>query len=174
MGRSPHPGGEILTLCLANSKESAGTTAFQGCHLPAWPSNVRLVIVGALPVAAGGRHMTDSVKRAADPGPAHPGRLLEKAVNNLSMGLVVFDKQRKVVFCNKRYMEIYGLSSEQVKPGTPLSKLIQRRLDMGHKAPSNSDAYIRERFRDGAVPTATVQEFSDGRTIIFTVYPMPD
>jgi diguanylate cyclase (GGDEF)-like protein/PAS domain S-box-containing protein len=118
--------------------------------------------------------MTDSVKRAANPEPAHPGCLLEKAINNLSMGLVVFDKQRKVVFCNKRYMEIYGLSSEQVKPGTPLNELIQRRLAMGHKAPSNSDAYIRERFRDGAVPTATVQEFSDGRTIIFTVYPMPD
>jgi diguanylate cyclase (GGDEF)-like protein/PAS domain S-box-containing protein len=118
--------------------------------------------------------MTDSVKRAIDPEPALPSGLLENAVNNLSLGLVIFDKQRKVVFCNKRYMEIYGLSSEQVKPGTPLNELIQRRLAMGHKAPSNSDAYIRERFRDGAVPTATVQEFSDGRTIIFTVYPMPD
>ena len=118
--------------------------------------------------------MTDVVKRAINPEPAVPSWLLEKAINNLSMGLVIFDKQRKVVFCNKRYMEIYGLSAEQVKPGTPLNELIQRRLAMGQKAPSNSDAYIQERFRDGAVQTATVQEFSDGRTIIFTVYPMPD
>jgi diguanylate cyclase (GGDEF)-like protein len=118
--------------------------------------------------------MTDSAERAIDPEPAPPSRLLEKAINNLSLGLVIFDKQREVVFCNKRYMEIYGLSSEQVQPGTPLNKLIQRRLDMGHKAPSNSDAYIRERFRDAAAPTATLQEFSDGRTIIFTIYPMPD
>jgi diguanylate cyclase (GGDEF)-like protein/PAS domain S-box-containing protein len=118
--------------------------------------------------------MTDAVKRAIDPEPTVPSWLLEKAINNLSMGLVIFDQQRKVVFCNKRYMEIYGLSAEQVKPGTPLNELIQRRLAMGPKAPSNSDAYIQERFRDGAAPTATVQEFSDGRTIIFTVYPMPD
>ena len=118
--------------------------------------------------------MTDAVKRAIDPEPTVPSWLLEKAINNLSMGLVIFDQQRKVVFCNKRYMEIYGLSAEQVKPGTPLNELIQRRLAMGPKAPSNSDAYIQERFRDGAVQTATVQEFSDGRTIIFTVYPMPD
>ena len=118
--------------------------------------------------------MTDSAERTIDPDPAPPSWLLEKAVNNLSLGLVIFDKQRKVVFCNKRYAEIYGLSDEQVKPGTSLSKLIQRRLNMGHKAPSNSDAYIQERFRDGAVPTATIQEFSDGRTIIFTIYPMPD
>jgi len=118
--------------------------------------------------------MTDAVKRAIDPEPTVPSWLLEKAINNLSMGLVIFDQQRKVVFCNKRYMEIYGLSAEQVKPGTPLNELIRRRLAMGPKAPSNSDAYIQERFRDGAAPTATVQEFSDGRTIIFTVYPMPD
>jgi diguanylate cyclase (GGDEF)-like protein/PAS domain S-box-containing protein len=118
--------------------------------------------------------MTDTAERAIDPQTAPPSWLLEKAINNLSLGLVIFDRQRRVVFCNKRYMEIYGLSSEQVLPGTPLSKLIQRRLDMGHKAPSNSDAYIRERFREASAPTATMQEFSDGRTIIFTIYPMPD
>jgi diguanylate cyclase (GGDEF)-like protein len=118
--------------------------------------------------------MTDIAERAIDPTPAPPSGLLEKAINNLSLGLVIFDKQRRVVFCNKRYMEIYGLSAEQVAPGTPLSRLIQRRLDMGHKAPSNSDAYIRERFREASAPTATMQELSDGRTIIFTIYPMPD
>ena len=118
--------------------------------------------------------MTDIAERAIDPTPAPPSGLLEKAINNLSLGLVIFDKQRRVVFCNKRYMEIYGLSAEQVAPGTRLSKLIQRRLDMGHKAPSNSDAYIRERFREASAPTATMQELSDGRTIIFTIYPMPD
>ncbi len=118
--------------------------------------------------------MTDTTERVINSQPAPPSWLLEKAINNLSLGLVIFDRQRRVVFCNKRYMDIYGLSSEQVLPGTPLSKLIQRRLDMGHKAPSNSDAYIRERFREASAPTATMQEFSDGRTIIFTIYPMPD
>jgi diguanylate cyclase (GGDEF)-like protein/PAS domain S-box-containing protein len=118
--------------------------------------------------------MTESAERTIDPEQAPPSWLLENAVNNLSLGLVLYDKQRRMVFCNKRYMEIYGLSPEQVKPGTPLNELIQRRLAMGHKAPSNSPTYILERLRDAAVPTATVQEFSDGRTIIFTVYPMPD
>src|ERR1700744_3290083 len=122
----------------------------------------------------GKRQMTDTTESAIDPQPVPPSWILEEALNNLSRGLVIFDRQRRVVFCNTRYMEIYGLSSEQVTPGTPLSKLIQRRLDMGHKAPSNSDAYIREPFRDASAPTATMQEFSDGRTIIFTIYPMPD
>src|ERR1700744_540660 len=122
----------------------------------------------------GKRQMTDTTESAIDPQPVPPSWILEEALNNLSRGLVIFDRQRRVVFCNTRYTEIYGLSAEQVTPGTPLSKLIQRRLDMGHKAPSNSDAYIREPFREASAPTATMQEFSDGRTIIFTIYPLPD
>ena len=118
--------------------------------------------------------MADSTERAINPESTLPSWLLEKAVNNLSLGLVIFDNHYKVVFCNARYMDIYGLSPEQVKPGTPLDELVQYRLDMGHKPPSNSSAYLRERLRDTAAPTATLQEFSDGRTIIFTVYPMPD
>ena len=48
----------------------------------------------------------------------------EEAINNLSLGIVVFDEKREVVFCNERYREMYGLSPEQVKPGTPTRELI--------------------------------------------------
>jgi diguanylate cyclase (GGDEF)-like protein len=118
--------------------------------------------------------MTDSIERAIDPAPVHPAWLLEEAINNLSLGLVLFDKKREVVFCNKRYMEIYGLSSEQVKPGTPVSQLIQHRLNLGLKVHSNPDEYIQERVGNPVVHTTTVQEFTDGRIIAYTVHPMPD
>src|SRR5277367_1574128 len=74
--------------------------------------------------------MTDSVERAIDPQPADPAGLLQQAVDKLSLGLVVFDAKCEVVFCNKRYMEIYRLSSEQVKPGTTISELIRHRLGL--------------------------------------------
>ena len=48
--------------------------------------------------------------------PADRGRLLEEVFNNLSLGIIVFDDRREVVFCNARYLEIYGLGAEQVKP----------------------------------------------------------
>jgi diguanylate cyclase (GGDEF)-like protein len=121
-----------------------------------------------------GTEMTDSIERAIDPAPVHPAWLLEEAINNLSLGLVLFDKKREVVFCNKRYMEIYGLSSEQVKPGTPVSQLIQHRLNLGLKVHSNPDEYIQERVGNPVVHTTTVQEFTDGRIIAYTVHPMPD
>jgi diguanylate cyclase (GGDEF)-like protein len=117
--------------------------------------------------------MTDSVERAIDPEPADPAGLLQQAVDNLSLGLVVFDAKCEVVFCNKRYMEIYRLSSEQVKPGTPISDLIRHRLNLGLKIRSNPEDYIRERLDNIINRATTIQEFADGRIIAFTVRPMP-
>jgi diguanylate cyclase (GGDEF)-like protein len=98
---------------------------------------------------------------------------LEEAINHLSLGIVIFDEKREVVFCNERYREMYALSPEQVKLGTPTSELIRHRLDLGLKVPVTPDDYIRARVgRDIALDT-TVQEFADGRIIAYTVYPMP-
>jgi diguanylate cyclase (GGDEF)-like protein len=117
--------------------------------------------------------MVDSVERAIDPEPASPAMLLEEAVNNLSLGLIIFDGNREVVFCNRRYMEIYGLSAERVKSGTPVSELIQHRLNLGVKTLFKPDEYIRQRVANAVVPGITVQQFTDGRIIAYTVYPMP-
>jgi diguanylate cyclase (GGDEF)-like protein len=115
--------------------------------------------------------MVDSVERAIDPEPASPAMLLEEAVNNLSLGLIIFDGNREVVFCNRRYMEIHGLSAERVKSGTPVSELIQHRLNLGVKTLFKPDE--RQRITNAVVPGITVQEFTDGRIIAYTVYPMP-
>ena len=118
--------------------------------------------------------MTDSARGAIDPESAHPSRLLEAAVNNLALGLMIFDGNEELVFCNKRYMEIYGLGPEQVRPGTPIKKLIQHRLNLGSKAPSKPDEQTRELIGSGVVRRTSVQELVDGRIIAFSIYPMPD
>ena len=100
-------------------------------------------------------------------------RSLEEAIDHLSLGIVIFNEKREVVFCNKRYMEMYGLSPEQVKPGTPTSELIRHRLKLGLKVQIAPDDYIRERVGREIALDTTVQEFTDGRIIAYTVYPMP-
>jgi diguanylate cyclase (GGDEF)-like protein/PAS domain S-box-containing protein len=125
-------------------------------------------------MATGKRHMTDRDQPASEAEPASLQARLEEAIDNLSLGIVIFDANRKVVFCNRRYMEMYGLSPEHVKPGTPTSALIQHRLNLGLKVRVSHDEYIRERVgRDIALDT-TVQEFTDGRIIAYTVRPLPD
>ena len=116
--------------------------------------------------------MADSTAGAIGSEPVRLNSVLEEAVGNLSLGLIIFDARREVVFCNARYMEIYGLTPEQVKPGTSVSQLIQHRLNLGLKVRSKPDEYIRERLGNTLVAGTTVQEFTDGRIISYTVYPM--
>ncbi|HEX9470452.1 MAG TPA: EAL domain-containing protein [Bradyrhizobium sp.] len=118
--------------------------------------------------------MSDSVARIIDPEPGRPASLLEQAINHLSLGLIIFDRKREVVFCNERYREIYGLSAEQVKPGTPTSALIHHRLNLGLKIRAKPEEYVRQRVEGAVVAATTVQEFTDGRVIAYTVHPMPD
>ena len=105
------------------------------------------------------------------PGPA---QCLEEAINNLSLGIIIFDRKRDVVFCNRRYAEIYGLTPEQVRPGTPVASLIQHRLNLGLKVRAKPEDYIRERLDREIVHDSVTQEFADGRIINYTVYPMAD
>jgi diguanylate cyclase (GGDEF)-like protein len=118
--------------------------------------------------------MVDSKKRATNPEPAHPAGLLEVALHNLSLGLTIFDDKRAILFCNRRYMEIYGLSPEQVRPGTLLRDMIQHRLNLGLKISGTPEQYIREHVGSALEAGTTVQEFTDGRIIAYTIYPMPN
>ena len=116
--------------------------------------------------------MAELAERAADQEPEHPISLFEEAINNLSLGLIIFDSKREVVFCNERYREIYRLAPEQAKRGTPTSNLIQHRLNLGLKIHSQPDEYIRERVGNAILPATSVHEFNDGRIIAYSVRPM--
>jgi diguanylate cyclase (GGDEF)-like protein/PAS domain S-box-containing protein len=95
-------------------------------------------------------------------------------VDGLSQGLVVFDKDRRVVLCNARYREIYGMEADQVAPGTPTSQLIKRRLELGLKVPDNPEEYVRRRITNEVTASNDIQEFADGRVIAYAIRPMPD
>ena len=117
--------------------------------------------------------MVDSVAGTIRSEPAHLSARLEEAINHLSLGIVVFDEKRQVVFCNRRYAQMYGLTPEQVKPGTPTSELIRHRLKLGLKVSVAPDDYVRARIGQDIALDTTVQEFTDGRIIAYTVFPMP-
>ncbi len=96
----------------------------------------------------------------------------DEAMNNLPHGVLVFDKNRRVVFCNKRYREIYRLSSESVKPGTHVEKLIRHRLALGLVTSALPEDYVRERLSMAIEPLEALNEFIDGRSIAYFIRPM--
>jgi diguanylate cyclase (GGDEF)-like protein/PAS domain S-box-containing protein len=58
-------------------------------------------------------------------------RLMDSAIENMSQGLLMFDTEARLVLCNQRYLEMYGLSPEVVKPGCTLRELLDERSRAG-------------------------------------------
>jgi diguanylate cyclase (GGDEF)-like protein len=56
---------------------------------------------------------------------------LDAALNNMSQGLCMFDKERRLVVCNERFLQMYGLSPDIVKPGCTARELLQQRVATG-------------------------------------------
>jgi methyl-accepting chemotaxis protein len=58
-------------------------------------------------------------------------RRLVEAIDNMSQGLNMFDAQGRITLVNRRYIGMYKLSPDVVKPGCTLRRLIQHRKDTG-------------------------------------------
>jgi diguanylate cyclase (GGDEF)-like protein len=56
----------------------------------------------------------------------------DTALNNMSQGLVMFDSVERLVVCNERYIEMYGMSREIVKPGCSFIDLLRHRYEAGN------------------------------------------
>ena len=97
------------------------------------------------------------------------------AVNNMSHGVVMFDAAERMVVCNDRYINMYGLSADIVKPGVSLQELIRHRKETG-SLDRDPDEYRQEiRKAVAAGETASILlECADGRVVAMTSRPMPD
>jgi diguanylate cyclase (GGDEF)-like protein len=100
---------------------------------------------------------------------------LDTAVDNMSQGLLLFDSSERLVVCNRRYIEMYALAAEVVKPGCTFRELILHRQQTGSFSGS-VDKYHSTLLGDLAQRkiTQTQIHLPDGRTIEITNKPLPD
>jgi diguanylate cyclase (GGDEF)-like protein len=98
--------------------------------------------------------------------------LLDTVVNNMSQGVLMFDVEARLVFCNQRYIEMYGLSPELVTPGCSLHDLLEHRAAVGAFAGSPAE-YILDLLEDvaGGKPSHSVVKSADGR--VFSIVRNP-
>jgi diguanylate cyclase (GGDEF)-like protein/PAS domain S-box-containing protein len=101
---------------------------------------------------------------------------LDAALNNMVQGLVMFDAGHRVVIANARYAEMYGLTSEQVQPGTSLRQIIEHRIAAGLLEGRSADNVVTTMLsrvsRKGESHYTT--RMSDGRYYVVSSKPMPD
>ena len=101
-------------------------------------------------------------------------RRLSNALDNMTQGLCMFDAQSRVVLCNRRYIGMYNLSPEIVRPGCSLQELMQHRKETGLFS-GDVVAYCRqiiENVSKGQSAQFYVQS-SDGRIVLAKNEPLP-
>jgi len=98
---------------------------------------------------------------------------LDAAVNNITQALLMFDAQARLILCNDRYREMYGLSEQDACAGTPLRTLLEHRARLGnfHGDPVQYCAEILADVTTGKT-TGKTMELSDGRVIALINQPL--
>src|SRR5665213_352770 len=91
---------------------------------------------------------------------------LDTAINNMTQGLLLYDSDTRIVVRNQRYLEMYDLPAEVVKPGLRFRDLIAYRKAMG-SFKGDVDEYCAGVLRNVAEHRAThnIIETRDGRSI---------
>ncbi len=86
---------------------------------------------------------------------------ISTALNHLNQGVVMTDQRGRVIFCNDRYLEIYGLARADLPRDMTGRELLALRQKRGVLDVSVDDFYSR-----AAEPDGLVTELPDGRMIL--------
>jgi diguanylate cyclase (GGDEF)-like protein/PAS domain S-box-containing protein len=94
---------------------------------------------------------------------------ISSALNNLKQGVVMTDSRKRIVYCNDRYLEIYGLVRADIPPNMTGPELLAMRrargvLDMG----------LEEFYANATKPEGLITELPGGRSIQVRYFALPN
>ncbi|WJR81544.1 EAL domain-containing protein [Bradyrhizobium sp. NP1] len=98
---------------------------------------------------------------------------LDRAINNMTQGLLMFDASARLIVCNKRYLDMYGLSAEVVRPGCTFREVIEHRKATGSFV-GDENEYITTVLRGIGHEKSYVIDTPDGRSIHIINEPLAD
>lgn len=94
---------------------------------------------------------------------------ISTALNSLSHGVVMTDRKTRIVYCNDRYLQIYGMVRSDLKPGMTGSDLLAHRLKHGLLDVGVEDFYLL-----AARPEGLVTELPNGHAVVSKYFALPD
>jgi diguanylate cyclase (GGDEF)-like protein len=101
--------------------------------------------------------------------------LLETILDNMSQGVLLFDSETRLIFCNRRYIEMYGLSPEIARPGRYLRDLLIQRIQAGTFTDDPDDYVVR--LKEGIAAQTSFNQtvhLPDGRAYSVVSKPIGD
>src|SRR3981189_251080 len=94
---------------------------------------------------------------------------VSSALNNLNPGVVMTDAHRRVIFCNDRYLEIYGLARSDIPRDMTGPELLEMRRQRGVLGVSTEEFYAKATTADGLVA-----ELPNGRSVMVKYFRLPN
>jgi diguanylate cyclase (GGDEF)-like protein len=100
---------------------------------------------------------------------------LDTAVNNMTQGLLFFDSSHRLVICNQRYVDMFGVSRDVIKPGCTFRELLTHRKETGTFTGDVEEYYqaILRNMAEGNV-FQRVLDSADDRSIQVLYQPLAD
>ena len=142
-------------------------------------SNGRLIAVRYRPLANGGWVGTfedvTARERAADEL-KEQHRLFDAALNNMAQGLCMFDEDWRVIVCNRRYIDMFNMSAEVIRPGIRVLEVLEHSVALGNYRHTNATAeQLHEKYVEllNGGDLIVNRHLADGRMIRITHEPMP-
>ena len=98
---------------------------------------------------------------------------LHLAVNNMPIGLVLFDKDKRLIVGNDQYRKMYDLPLDVTQRGSHLREMLEHRLNTG-SFEGDREAYIEAILRlvERTDTHRRVVELGDGRTVSIIHHPI--
>ena len=99
---------------------------------------------------------------------------VDAALNNLVQGVVMFDSNLRLTVCNQRYLDMYGLSRDVVRPGAALQKIVKHRAAVGSLGTHNAEQYAADILAaiDQGTLFSRTTNLRDGRIIHIVSQPI--
>ena len=102
-------------------------------------------------------------------------RRFSAALNNMSQGLCMIDAEYNVIVCNRRYLEIFGFSPDEVKPGMSMREVMRRTVARGNQTAMSADELYDNYVRRLNAGRASIhRHLADGRVVEVVNEPMPE
>ena len=100
----------------------------------------------------------------------------DQAMNHMSHGLCMFGPDERLIVCNARYLDIYGLDPAVIKPGITHRELLAHWIAQGNEPGMSAEAFYEKRKNAVAGKPISVMQLhlKDGRVIEATSRPTPD
>ncbi len=138
----------------------------------------RLIEIRVTPLADGGwvtEHEDITAKVRHERALQERNRLLDAVLDHMAQGLCAFDDELRLVVVNKRYLEMYRLTFEDARPGTPLVELMRCSIARGiHRDGIDAErmfADFKTRLIENKEPELH-RQLSNGRVVAVRHQPM--